>query len=473
MVNYGGGNAKVLVSPSGDTSGAQDYARISAAMTAAGPTGGIVELFAADYYLNKPLQWNQTAAVADTHAPSLIGAGSGGDPSATNFQGGVTRLIPSTTFPQGEFMIDYLGPTAVNVSMSGFTVGGLLVQGVDANNTLRAAGVRGFNQWMATWRDITIVRPYGAPNPAVKPAAISPAGAVSMYASPTSNSLMNRLEKIWVYHGDFTGFWLQEGFGSYLVADHCSDFNSSAYGFDVGPETVLIGCNASREGFAQFHVSDPLASGGGSVKMIGCESLVTFSSDVQALLMAGEQFMSLIAVGCLFGACANANVGGDSNAIVEVGGYALANFSGCTFAATNTHINKYVALTASMTAGSLVQFNGCQFTGQMWGNTPAAVYALNSNPGSMLRISGSQGANPFGTTVVTVPATTVATAALPFDAVFYVTGAAGGSCTVTASGGPAVTVPVSTLVPVTVPAGKTVTPVFGAGNAPTWVVEGL
>ena len=97
----------------------------------------------------------------------------------------------------------------------------------------------------------------------------------------------------------------------------------------------------------------------------------------------------------------------------------------------------------------------------------------NTQNAMTLKIRNSRGYNPQGTLTITVPATTVATAAQYVDAVFYVTGAAGGSCTITVSGGPTVTVPVSTLVPVFCPAGQTVTPVYGAGNAPTWAVEGM
>jgi hypothetical protein len=466
------GKTGLVVGPSGDTTGAADHASLQAALTAAGPTGGVVQLQPGDYVLNAPLVWDQRSAVADVHAPSIIGAGSGGDPTtAATGEGGVTRLIASTSFPSGEFMIDYLGPTAVNVSMAGFTVANLLIQGCDSGGTPRAAGIRGFNQWQARWQNIAIIKPQ-VPSPAVKPGGISPAGAVSMYASPTSNALMNQLDQIWVMRAQFDGFYLQEGPGSFLVATGCSDFNSSAHGFHIGPFTTLTGCNASREGFAQFYIHDDLGAGGANVQMIGCQSLGTFTSDVQALLMTGDQFLTLQATACSFGWCANANGGGDLNSVMSFSGYCVATFTGCLLASTNANINKYVSLAASMTAGSMIQLDGCQLTGGPWGHTPAAVYNLNSNPASMLRIDGCQGVSPFGTQTVAVPATTVATAGLPFDSTFYVTGAAGGSCTIAVSGGPTVTVPASTLIPVYVPAGSTVTPTYGAGNAPTWAVEG-
>jgi hypothetical protein len=107
-------------------------------------------------------------------------------------------------------------------------------------------------------------------------------------------------------------------------------------------------------------------------------------------------------------------------------------------------------------------------------SSPGTAWLLiNNTQGSMtLKIRNSAGFNPAGTQSISVPATTVATTALHFDATFYITAAAGGSTTAAISGGPTVTVPASACVPVFVPAGKTLTPTYGGGNAPTWVVEG-
>lgn len=447
------------------------YPAIHAAMNAAGPIGETVNVPPGNYLTSAPLRWNQLASVSSVLAPSLIGAGSGGNPAfGLASQQGVTRLIPSTSFPVGEPMIDYLGPTASNISMPGFTVEGFIIMGKDGGGTQRAAGLRGFNQWQAVWRDIAVIAPYTG-NSSITPGGISANGAVSMYAWNTSNALMNRLEQIWVTDGAYTAFYLQEGPGSYLVADQCMDFGSAKYGFDVGGMTTLRDCVAQYEGNEQFHIQDETGAGGGNVQMIGCQSNgASFNSGIQALVMAGEQYLTLEATGCFFGYCAADAFGDDRSAVLQFSGYPNAVFTGCTIAATSASINKYVALEAGLTAGSLVQFSGCQFTGQYWGHTPAAIYALNGNPGSMLRISGSPLANPFGVQVIAVPATTVATAPLPFDATFYVTANAGAGVTLAISGGPTITVPASAVVPVLVPAGKTLTPTYT--SAPTWVVEG-
>ena len=471
MVNYGGGDYQIIIRASGDKTGVTDYANISNAMTQAGPKGGTVALPPGDYYLSNPLRYDKTASAVNVLAPSLIGSGSGGNPAAATLEPGVTRIIPSTSFPTGEFLIDYLGPTATNISMPGFTVSGLALMGKDPGGTQRAASCRGFNQWQATWRDICCIQPYTG-NSSFNPGGVTPNGAVSMYASPTSNALMNRLEQIWVTDAAFTAFFLQEGPGSQLTANQCFDFGSAKYGFNVGPMTTLVSCVAQFEGNEQFHIEDVFGSGGGNVQMIGCQSNgASFNSGVQALVMVGEQYMTLEATGCFFGFCAADAFSDDRSSILTFQGRPYATFTGCTLAATNANINKYVALAAGLTAGSLVTFNGCLMTGQMWGNTPASVYNLNGNPGSMLRIMDTPLVNPFGTQAVAVPATTVATAALPFDAVFYVTAGATGTTTMAVSGGPTITVPANAVVPVTVPAGKTLTPTYT--SAPTWLVEGL
>ena len=104
--------------------------------------------------------------------------------------------------------------------------------------------------------------------------------------------------------------------------------------------------------------------------------------------------------------------------------------------------------------------------------SPSVSWLLvnNAQASMVLKIRNSTGFNPAGSQVIAVPATTVATAALTFDATFYVTAAAGGGVTLAIQGGPTVTVPASAVVPVFVPAGKTLTPTYT--SAPTWVVEG-
>jgi hypothetical protein len=147
---------------------------------------------------------------------------------------------------------------------------------------------------------------------------------------------------------------------------------------------------------------------------------------------------------------------------------------------TNCHFQKgsqtsqwvYVNGSNGNTATQLI-FDSCSFG--YTGGAPGTKYSTN---GATLGIGAEYlvfrncyGINPAGTQAISVPATTVATTPLPFDAIFYVTAAAGGGVTLAISGGPTITVPASAVVPVLVPAGQTLTPTYT--SAPTWVVEGL
>jgi hypothetical protein len=85
--------------------------------------------------------------------------------------------------------------------------------------------------------------------------------------------------------------------------------------------------------------------------------------------------------------------------------------------------------------------------------------------------------NPHGAVVVTVPATGVATAALHYDAVFYITAGAS-TCTIVKNtagqgggAGPSIVIPSGAFATVYVPAQATITPTYA--SAPTWVVDGL
>lgn len=86
--------------------------------------------------------------------------------------------------------------------------------------------------------------------------------------------------------------------------------------------------------------------------------------------------------------------------------------------------------------------------------------------------------NPHGGATVTVPVSGTATTALHYDSTFYITGAAGGTCTITRNTngqgggvGPGIVIPNGGCVPVFVAAAANITPVYS--SAPTWVVDGM
>ncbi len=77
-------------------------------------------------------------------------------------------------------------------------------------------------------------------------------------------------------------------------------------------------------------------------------------------------------------------------------------------------------------------------------------------------------------TTVSVPASGGQVAAVPWCRVFYITASTAG-CSVAVGGftSGAITIPASQAVAVTVPPNQTLTPTYGTGAAPTWVVQSL
>lgn len=147
----------------------------------------------------------------------------------------------------------------------------------------------------------------------------------------------------------------------------------------------------------------------------------------------------------------------------------------------------------SATTSAGVLLNGCGYctvTGNIATGCQVGVYEVNgANPvvvsGNVLQgntssavggtplvtsvYRGNTSYNPRGVVSVAVPSSGVAVAAVNYDRVFYVTGNASGSATVTV-GGAAVVVPAAGCVAVQVPAGVTLTPTYS--SAPTWIVYG-
>jgi hypothetical protein len=249
--------------------------------------------------------------------------------------------------------------------------------------------------------------------------------------------------------------------------EHCASVQPGRYGFNCGPLTTLAYCDSQTAQTANYYVI--------GTTMIGCTEYFPAAKNSVRTNQDNAPWPANPPAPTLFTGCAfqGTNTGSLSEAdgsVIKmewIGQHLI--FSGCSFTG-GTGTTDWLYVAASNTNSAQALFSGCQF-GAFNSAPGTAQYNLNGS-GAVVKFKDCAGLNPFGTTAVSVPATTVATGTLPFDAVFYVTGAAGGSCTIAVSGGPTVTVPASTLVPVLVPAGCTVTPTYGAGNAPTWAVEG-
>lgn len=432
-----------------------DAASIQAAMNAAGPTGGTVVLAPGTYLINSPLVWQPPAGGLTNqafYAPSLTGAGPGASqPRWGNYKQASTLIVAGPSFPAGQFMIDYLGDTGANNCIAGYQVGGFSL----ACGTT-AAGIRNFNAHTSWFHDITINEP-AIPAPAYNPVAVT--AGFSTIASPSANAYNNHYSRIEVYDAQKDGLSFNEGNGSLAFASECLAFNSVRYNYQMGDGTSASNCGSQSAGTAEFLVNNAILTGcfvdGPTGTTSGNAVVITTGSNRTARLN-----------GCTF---YGSSVSGTEAATAMVNcGAGVANviFDGCTFI-TSSHTSDWVYTTSGATGN--MHFRGCFFT--TLGGSALTVQPYNFN-GAAISVTFSQcpGLNPFGTQTVAVPATTVATAALPFDATYYVTAGSSGTTTMAISGGPTITIPASACVPVRVPAGKTLTPTYT--SAPTWVVEG-
>ena len=95
-----------------------------------------------------------------------------------------------------------------------------------------------------------------------------------------------------------------------------------------------------------------------------------------------------------------------------------------------------------------------------------AAPSLTTSPN--LKITDCPGYNPVGPVTVAVPNSGAATAALPYDATFYITQTTAASSV--AVQGQTIDIPIGGPTAVFVPAGQALTPTYT--TAPTWVVMG-
>ena len=101
------------------------------------------------------------------------------------------------------------------------------------------------------------------------------------------------------------------------------------------------------------------------------------------------------------------------------------------------------------------------------GDWPNGASTAGSGFGSSI-LRNNKGYNPVGPVTVAVPASGTATAALPYDATFYITQATAASSV--AVQGQTIAIPIGGPTAIRVPAGQTLTPTYT--TAPTWVVMG-
>lgn len=135
-------------------------------------------------------------------------------------------------------------------------------------------------------------------------------------------------------------------------------------------------------------------------------------------------------------------------------------YFGTAIGSSGNQVNNVITMPNSANKTTIAN---CNFAG----TSSSISNILNNSP---LSIRNCVTFNPYGTVSVSVPLTTVATAALPYDTYYFITANASGGVSLVVSNGPTLTVPAGTTATVLVPAGQTLTPTYT--DAPTWVVYG-
>jgi Concanavalin A-like lectin/glucanases superfamily len=377
MVNYGGGNDKILVSPSGDTTGAADWTRITNAMTAAGPAGGTVGFEPGIYYVNAPLKWDTTAKTTIQLAPSLVGApGIPGPSPDAGANTGSVQITAASSFPVGEFMIDYLGPAPGGGAggNTGFTISGLSLQCAS-----KAAGIRSFNSEDSTWENLVVVNP-ATPNPANTDG--TPSAAISFVASPSYEAFNNHCVRCYVYGAAQDAYQFGEGTGSYVTVSRCAAVNATRYGYVAQDLTTLQGCIAQGSGQADWQVW--------GATLTGCVSF-NASPTQNAVQLVGGSARSARITGCYFIGTNTAAQTEEQSAIFSIHNQAQAAVVDGCFFVTGTHTSDYVYVESGATGAVL--FSNCYFDSTHAGGGALTNTAYNANGSTVLQFANCIGIN--------------------------------------------------------------------------------
>jgi hypothetical protein len=384
---YLGGLAagKVVVEPSGDTTGATDQAAIIAAMNAVGPTGGVVQLVpGSGYYINAPLKYDQSAATTPVLAPSLIGAP--GIPGSSSDIGnyGSVQITAASTFPVGEFMIDYIGPIQTSPSpalaMTGFTIQGLALRCAG-----KGAGIRVVQEEDSVIRDLVITNT-ATPAPANNTG--SPKAAINLVLPTTGYSFQynNRVVNCYVFLAAQDSFYCSEGFASSVTLDHCTSVQPGRYGFNCGPQTEMLYCDSQTAGTANYYVI--------GTTMIGCtEYFPAAGNSVRTNLdnapWPANPTIPTLFIGCSFQGTNTGSLSEAHGSVIYMQWVAQhLIFSGCSFVG-GSGTTDWLYIDGSNTSSAQALFSGCQF-GAFYSAPATRQYNLNGS-GASLSFQGCTG----------------------------------------------------------------------------------
>lgn len=354
-----------------------DTTAIQTAIAAAGPTGATVFFPPGTYLISSPLLWS-AGGTSSRLAPSLIGSPGRGGPSHDAANIGVVRLVASGTFPVGEFMIDYIGPTGNN--STGFNVHGFVLT---CNS--RGAGIRSFNSEDSTWSEM-VIDSAATPNPANT--AGNPSAAFSFVANPSVAACNNYASNIYVAFAAQDSFQFAEGGGSMEIANNCQSYQAGRNGYVIGDNVTLSACCCQQSGLS---VQGADWSVRGNATLVGCTSFApAFPQKANAFNFVFGASIGAQIIGGIFYGTATAGLSEANAALVNVGSnFWNIIFSGVRFVA-GSHTSDYVYIGGGATGSVL--FQGCQFDQTYAG--PLVTTRVNTNGSSVLSMDNCTDVNP-------------------------------------------------------------------------------
>lgn len=370
-----------------------DVIAIQAAMDAAGPTGGTVLFPPGRYMVSNRLYWDKRTSTNSVLGPTLKGSEGIAGPSPDFQQLGVVEIMCTSSFPLGEYIIDYLGPTAQDRAICGFKISGFVI-----NCNSRGAGIRMFNWFSGILSDMIIGNNPKAPNPSIAGAFASPTsntGAVQSNGSPTQNTFYNMIERVFVQECATDGFVLGNA-GGYDFMDKCFASNCGRFGYNIIDKVTLVSCiaqgNAKTTGLhgADYNI------GRYNVTMIGCTSFSGKPWFGNGVKVSGGSSAVSKCIGCVFYGAINSDLSlTEADAAIVQIQENLHNieFIGCHFITGNsTNTSDFVYLHGSATGR--VIFSGCHFITEQGSALTNVPINTNGNE-SVLSLTNCHGINPL------------------------------------------------------------------------------
>lgn len=372
--------------------GSDDTSAIQAAMNAAGPTGATVFFPPGNYIISNTLLWDKESETNSQLAPSLLGA-AGRSGASNDFQYiGVVQLVCAPTFPVGEYVIDYLGPTAQDRAIVGTLVSGFVLQ---CNN--KGAGIRIMNGFCTSWRDIVInggITPNPA-NPGAFGASSSNTGAFQSSGKPTQNSFMNTMERIYIHQCAKDGFQMAAGAGSYDLMNNCEANACGRYGFNINQKCMLVECLAQANAVTNGQFGADFKIDSYECILIACQAFAGKPIYGNGIKVAGGAAAVAKIIGCTFYGPTNPGsvLTEDIAAIVNIqGDLQNVHFIGCHFITGNsTNTSDFVYLSANASGRAI--FEGCSFITEYGSALTNVPVNENSNYG-VLSFVNCSGINP-------------------------------------------------------------------------------